>query len=68
MSKYLGSVVIMLLVTACSKTTYKNDSHGQNLVHGHGSSEIGNIRFTEFSDNFELFASVINYKKCKYDK
>lgn len=66
MAKYLGLVVLVLIFSACSKATYETHDHSagdgheeeNGHVHGHGGGEIENIRFTEFSDNYELFAEM----------
>jgi RND family efflux transporter MFP subunit len=52
----------MLVLVACTKTRFEShdhsSGHGEEHGHGHGSGEIENIRFTKFSDKYELFAEM----------
>lgn len=62
MPKYIYLVLFVLLFVACSKTRFDQHSHDHGHSHdehGHSHEEaLENIRITEFSDNYEIFAEI----------
>lgn len=62
MTKYFNLVLFILILAACSKTKFDSHDHStdeaKHAGHGHVGGEIENIRFTVFSEKYELFAEM----------